>query len=375
MPDRWAAQLRAIDAQLGRVPVPTWPMRRRRQPRPARRVAPWSFAAAVAIAVVLGFGLARFTSAPRHAAETDAGPEPTMAAAAAPPRRAVWDGRLTFDAGCQLSAERALTLHVAPGCRLQLSDPALTVDVWSPSRLAPGINGVTLVEGTALFAVEPVEAGADPVEVEVGVGRIVVLGTRFEVERGVGGGRVDLLEGRIRFRSASGRAKTIEAGERLAWDGDGEVTVGGAPAPPPVVDAAPPAAAQRPGTTAPATGKPDGARKPAKRGRRLGDTRDTTPEHTLEQTLDRVARLREEGRYREAVGLVQRLRPTVSDRRTAEVLSFEEGSLRERYQSTDAVCAFWQAHRARFDRGRYAGAVTKRLSTLGCSTVSPAPER
>ena len=86
----------------------------------------------------------------------------------------------------------------------------------------------------------------------------------------------------------------------------------------------------------------------------------------LDGTLEQVAALRRSGRYRDAVELLHRARRSLGDGEGAEILSFEEGTLREHDSAGPAMCAFWRGHLARFPQGAYAQAVRGRMGRAGC---------
>jgi hypothetical protein len=173
------------------------------------------------------------------------------------------------------------------------------------------------------------------VEVVVSAGRIQVLGTRFVVFQGPRGGHVDLVEGAIRFVPDAGEPRTIVPGERLAWGSLREPNEE-AHADPPVEESKSSPASMR-------------ARRPSDAPDRGG-----SPPAPIDVPLDQIAGLRAAGRYGDAVDLIRSIDRARLDRRTAEVLSYEEGSiLQDHLDRGDAACRHWAEHLRRFPRGRY----------------------
>lgn len=301
--------------------------------------------AAVVLAFVIGRGSAP-VSEPRAIAATEpaetepAATEPAAiepAPTATPPTVAEprWDGRLEAEPGCALEGDEVV--RVRGDCRLTLTSPSLSIDVWGGARLQAADHGVRMVDGVALFHVGRVPPGQPRVRVEVATGAIEVIGTRFVVEQRAGAGHVDLIEGAIELVANDGAVHAIAAGQRLRWDAD---RVQAAPA----AEAGPP---QR--------------RRPSAR---------PTPERPavdLDAELERVAALRRAGRYDDAIDVLIRLRRELDDPRVAEVLSFEEGTLRTRADRSSEACAFWRGHLARFGAGDHAASIREHMATAGCA--------
>jgi hypothetical protein len=280
--------------------------------------------AVAAAALVTGWSLAR--TIPRSE-------RPPVAQMAAP---------IPVEPGCQTRTD-ADTIELDGFCRHPLE--GLAVETSGTARIRRLPNGVEMVSGWATFDVEPVRSGA-PVEVVVSDGRIEVLGTRFVVFQGPGRGHVDLVEGSIRFVPEDGEPTILEPGERFTWGDLAAPNEEPSIERPDAADEAPPPVATRgrvrPGPPAP--------------------PRQTEP---VDVPLDRIASLRAAGRYAEAVELIRTIDATRLDPRTAEVLSYEEGTILQDHLRHDAAaCRHWDHHLRRFPRGRYRDRVQTRRA--GC---------
>lgn len=296
----------------------------------------------------------------------DQSPQVEAVAVADEPAEAAPSGQVTLGDfavhGAECRAEGAADDVLLRGsCRLVAA--ALLVQTWEQARLR--LDGaVAMREGTALFDVQSVPAGAEPVRIEVSHGAIEVLGTRFQIEQWVGGGQVDLFEGRIRFVPHEGEAVEILPGQRHTWGapssgevasrepvvevGDDEVAM----VEPPVVQAKP---RQRRG----------------KRSRSQGDADPpaTKPADDPSAVIEHAASLRARGEHHEAARVLRAaLRDRGWDRRTAQVLSYELGELLTRHLGdADAACEHWAEHQRRYAGGRYDAAVKRAQARLGCS--------
>lgn len=335
-------QLKAIDEELGRVPLPPGLQQRVLGSTSTPRTGAWVMLLATGAACLIAFFVGRRTSPNPSApsvAEADVDVEVAspqkLAAAPVPTTQHAAPTR----SGCPLASDvlgnTALTLPV--GCTLNLSTPALTLYALEPARLARAQRGVRVLDGDVLFAVEKVAPHDSRVRVEVSAGTIEVLGTRFVVHHEDGVGHVDLLEGSIAFVAKQGKVHEVTPGTRLSWTADR------------VLDPEP-----RPPLALVSTRAPRGA-KPKSSGGNF----------ELEATLNKVAALRRSGDYRQAVTLLRNKRIEIQDPAISKTLSYEEGTLREHYESKSAACAFWRGHAHRF--GAQSGAST-RLRGLGCDT-------
>lgn len=346
MDDRDEARLRELDAALAAVPLPTGLHARivaSAEARAGRRHLGIALVVATA-AVVLAFALGRRWSP----AAIDDATAPAIAAAPvadAPPIATRWDGRLEAEPACALEGDAALS--VRGDCRLRLRAPSLSIDVWGAATLASADRGVRVVDGVALFHVERVAAGEPRVRVEVAAGAIEVIGTRFVVTQRGDGGHVDLLEGAIAFVDRDGVEHRVAPGQRLGWDAT-RVLAEAEAMPTPIARTMPGA----PPVATPAT------RPTAK---------STRPPIDVDAALERVAGLRRAGRYDDAIAELVRVRRSVDDPVVAEVLSFEEGTLRARADRPDEVCAYWRGHLARFGAGDHAASIREHMASARCT--------
>jgi hypothetical protein len=355
MDDREQARLRELDAALAAVPLPTGLHARivaSAEARAGRRHLGVALVVATA-AVVLAFALGRRWSPAETedavAHDTPAAPAIAVApavvteppiVAAAPTIATRWDGRLEAEPACSLDGDA--TLSVRGDCRLHLREPSLSIDVWGAATLTSAGHGVRVVDGVALFHVDRVAAGEPRVRVEVAAGAIEVIGTRFVVTQRGDGGHVDLLEGAIAFVDRDGAEHPVAPGQRLGWDATRVLAE--AAALPEAIPGAPPAATPTRPLAKPAHAPVD-----------------------VDAALERVAGLRRAGRYDDAIAELVRVRRSVDDPVVAEVLSFEEGTLRTRADRPDEVCAYWRGHLARFGAGDHAASIREHMASAGCT--------
>jgi len=251
-------------------------------------------------------------------------------------------------------------------CRLVAS--SMAVQTWDRVVLREE-DGIRVLEGAALFDVNPVDPGKTPVRILVSHGAIEVLGTRFAIDQGPRGGHVDLFEGMIRFVPSEGESSDIEPGQRYSW-GEGIASASLA-----VIDARqePQVALDRPAAIAP----PVVLEAPSSK-RRAKSTRRRSAEAVLPKgdaadanaIIIEVTRLRTQGRYADAAAVLRQAeRSHRWDRRTAQVLSYELGQIVERHLGDDEVaCVYWTRHERRFPGGRYAKAVAAARERLACQS-------
>jgi ferric-dicitrate binding protein FerR (iron transport regulator) len=340
MDERLQARMRELDERLGEIEPPARLERRVMtsiaEPRSAMPSA--LVLVAVGAALVLAFWLGRsmrgdddarvvqpIATAPAEAPRVEE--RAVERREELPPARvALWNGALAPADECRVEGEQELA--VAEDCRLELRAPALAMDVWEATRIARTDDGVRVLEGELLFAVEKVAAGAPRVRVEVAAGAIEVLGTRFAVVQHGDEGHVDLLEGAIAFVDLQGSTHAVEPGQRLKWSQRAVVVA--------------PRAAVR--------GKPSA----------------TATSDKLDTTLEQVAALRRASRWGDAIALLHRARRELKDGAAAEILSYEEGTLRAHQDDAPAMCAYWRGHVARFGAGVHAPNARTQLVRAGC---------
>lgn len=254
-------------------------------------------------------------------------------------------------------------------CRVQTSEPGLTIESRKTTRLRAVEHGVELRHGIALFEVEPVTDGA-PWRVEVPGGAIEVVGTRFSVVVHGDHGHVDLLEGAIQFVGRDGQVHRVQPGERFRFSAATTVAAAdgpsadepAAPISPLAGDEGAPLAA---GELLAALGRPD--REGKARGSRGRHARARNAEE-LTRLVAQITELRSQRQYRAAVSLLRDALSKRWDGHTREVLSYELGTiLSTQLPNRDDACAHWAEHTRHFPGGRYARAIERATERLGCS--------
>lgn len=258
-----------------------------------------------------------------------------------PPRRARWPLLLVPLAAALLvflfwPADRIV---YAPHAGAQLAQED------GVTRVVSGVVDVSVVKGT-------------PVRVKVSHGVIEVRGTRFTITQRATDGEVTLHEGSIAFIFTDGSTELLKPGQTLRWPRviaappfDPEP----APAPVPAPEPAP--------APAPA---PDASSAPTPVVRRPPVT-DAGPVLTAEAVLDRLAALRSQGAWGQAVVELEAALAAPLPVATKERLSFELGSiLSDHLDDRRRACQRWQLHGKLFPRGRYAAEVAAVAERLKC---------
>ncbi len=258
-------------------------------------------------------------------------------------------------------------------CRVQTSEPGLTIESRKTTSLRAVEHGVELTHGIALFEVEPVTEGP-PWRVEVPGGAIEVMGTRFSVVVAGDHGHVDLLEGSIHFVATDGTVHEIEPGERFRFSSSQQLAA--AEPSEPSADSLPLAAGERLSETEPlpedeapfAAGEllAELAREgKTSRSRSKGDRQANTEE--LRRIVSEVTEFRAQRKYRAAVSLLQGALGRRWDRHTREVLSYELGTiLSTQLPDHDEACTHWDGHLRQFPKGRYGRAIERARERLSC---------
>jgi transmembrane sensor len=241
----------------------------------------------------------------------------------------------------------------AHGDEIEIVSPTLAIDApgfgritaTRGARLVRMPDGVRVVSGRVEFAIT--HRSAVPAVVHVSHGTISVLGTKFIVEQGERGGRVELKEGKIRFASSpapgasvSGdRTVDLAPGDSLAWPLPAE------PAPPLAPHAAPHATKAAPPAPSPVVDKPP---------------------VDVDHILSELASLRARARFADAAALLERALAEELPAATRERLSYELGEIETYQLHTERACRHWQSHRAQFPHGRYTDEIDAALRRLGC---------
>lgn len=258
-------------------------------------------------------------------------------------------------------------------CRVVAPDPGMVIESHETTRVQAVERGVALLDGAAIFDVEPrIEGPAR--RVLVPGGSIEVMGTRFSVVVAGDRGHVDLLEGSIHFVSTDGAVHKIAPGERFRFSSNPDITASRVEATP---EAKPDAlkTAHSEETAIPlAAGEllsalaeePEDVQPSKPHASRARD--DSHSPEALRNIVSQITDLRAKRQYRAAVSL---LRGAIDDRgwdqHTREVLSYELGTiLSTQLPDRDKACAHWTKHRQRFAEGRYARAIERAEDRLHC---------
>jgi hypothetical protein len=300
---------------------------------------------AIAVGVgIVGAGIVGFVRASVADPDTVSAAADRMLDAVPPaePRR-WWDGELSAAGDCVVR-EHATALEVEQGCRIALGERFTTIDAWSDLVVSRSEGGFAIVDGSALISVDPDRPAGAGLRVSVPHARIDVIGTRFAVSVTADGGHLDLLEGSIAL-SHEPRSEVapvlVVPGCRVRWSAAG-------------VERSEAPEIAMPGDRR--VVRPALARPARSRVRRDG-------QDELDAALDEVSRLRVQGDWSAALHTLRSARRGVADERVAEVLSFEEGTLREKVDREEEACAYWRGHLARFPDGHYRVAVERRLES------------
>jgi hypothetical protein len=339
-----------LDACLTRVPMPAGLEARIVAATTLRAVAPSPVARPLLVGLAFAAGVVLTVLALRGwtpDAESDAGvaaesftppvPEPSEDQLSRADQPA--PGLSLTSENCEWSRSDEL-LRFEAGCRLQLAQPAMELEIWAPTRLQPIADGVAVREGEVMFLVEHVEDPERPARVGVSGGTIEVIGTRFVISQARDAGHVDLLEGAIRFRRLDGEVEAVDPGQRYGWS-----------------TAIPEATSDL----------SDLIEEPAPLPRAPVDpVEPAEPKAELAEGLAEVARLRRAGELDAAIAKLDALAREQSDARTLEVISYERGTLVERSAARSSACEVWNEHRRRFPGGRYDLEVERRIGQLQC---------
>jgi hypothetical protein len=213
-------------------------------------------------------------------------------------------------------------------CTLEPRGLRVQLELGRGAVVARAPTAIALVTGRMTCRVARRDPGERPVVVRVSHGRIEVLGTVFRLRQGRRGGEVHLERGAIRFVSDVGVTVRLAPGERLSWPlpapGDA-----GPPEPPPA--------------------------HPAQLTRRETET-----------LWHRVARLRNQGRFREAAAALRRALPRVADRAARESFSYELGVILTDHLGGKQACRHWKRHLRTFGARRYGEEIAQARARLGC---------
>jgi hypothetical protein len=252
-------------------------------------------------------------------------------------------------------------LRMEGACEVALDDPPVLVHTLAATRLSIDGRRAELEHGGALFDVAPTEGM--PFEVVVPTGTITVVGTRFRVVVDEHEGHVELFEGIIDFTHHAGDRVRLEAGQRLDFAMRPEPP----PAPIESVDVVEPPVDpvdQRVDGRAPRSGREP---KPAT-DESQSALHPEASRRSVTALIDEVTALRARGEYRTAATRLETaLAEPGWDRRAAEVLSFELGTILTRHLGdAPRACRHWAAHLERWHNTRYHEAIERHRTRLAC---------
>lgn len=274
----------------------------------------------------------------------------------------------TSNAGAECEVREAGgTVDYLGGCTVKL--PALSVRTEAGSALKRSDAALELVRGSAWFEVRPVPAGSPPVRVRVAGGVIEVVGTAFSVRQGDSEGSVELFEGKVRFLSAEREPIELRPGEQFVW-ANSQRRAGASPGltlAPSASSSASPAGAASVSRLSPPPVGPLAAAIP-----NAPSPSTSASEALAPAAIERIAGLRALGKYQEALAELSAVQQGNRDARTAEVLSFERGTLLERMGGPALSCPHWSNHARQFSKGAYHAAVSAKLVTVCASSPGAA---
>jgi hypothetical protein len=194
---------------------------------------------------------------------------------------------------------------------------------------------------------------------------IEVTGTVFSVKQGDSEGSVELFEGKVRFLSAEREPIELRPGEQFVW-ANSQRRAGASPGP----TLAPSAS-----SSASLAGAASASRLPPSSVGRLTAATPNAPSPATSTNqafspaaIERIAGLRALGKYQEALAELSAVQQGNRDPRTAEVLSFERGTLLERLGGATLACPHWSRHARQFPKGVYHAAVSAKLVTV-CAAI------
>lgn len=253
-------------------------------------------------------------------------------------------------------------------CEVALDDPPVLVHTLAATRLSIDGRRAELEQGGALFEVAPLEGRS--FEVIIPTGTITVVGTRFRVVVGERDGHVELFEGVIDFTPHVGDRVRLEAGQRLEFGVRPESAIEPGEADEPAESIVEHRPEHRPErsvrTTKPGTAEVQATEQAGEQPHVSG--------RSVTALVDEVTALRARGEYRTAATRLETaLAEPGWDRRAAEVLSFELGTILTRHLGdAPRACRHWTAHLERFGGSRYHEAIERHRTRLSCPR-SPAP--
>lgn len=279
-------------------------------------------------------------------------------------------------AACQLDEARD-SFHLPAHCppeRVRVGNDEWTITPGSNVERAA--HGARLREGRVRFRIGPRLGSVFRVTLDGGH-EIQVVGTEFEVEQRGKAGSVSVAQGIIEFAWADGSRQRVFAGQTLAWDADEKAAPAAGPAPPAAAASAPTLPSPAPPAKPDASAPPDRGTAPAVATAEDVDADPRKPPSTARSkngssstpaadadVVQRVQRLRREGRVGEVITLIAR---TIADPSVGAAerrqLDYEMGWALEA-TGRDA-CDHWSRHVQAYGVDRADTALAERLERCG----------
>jgi hypothetical protein len=270
--------------------------------------------------------------------------------------------RVATGLDCREHQDEAGALVLDGRCALDLAPERVRLETTGATRVARiDASTIDLSAGEAMFDVAP--RTGDILRVRVPGGTIEVVGTRFRVIAWSTGGTVELFEGTIRAVDASG-STMLAPGDRHTFGAAPPQRAGGA------IEAPAPPAAAAPEPSAPEARATEAAAATDRRPR-ASAAKPEVPAADAPSRADalvaEVRALRSAGRYADAAQLLRDALAEPWPPRTADILSYELGTILARHLADPAsACAHWAEHTASFPATRYAEAIGRSRTKLGC---------
>ncbi|MBI5508753.1 MAG: FecR domain-containing protein [Deltaproteobacteria bacterium] len=259
----------------------------------------------------------------------------------------------------RLEADGHDGVRVAAGSA-ELHSAALGVRlaVFPKSHVRREGKDLRVVFGQVELTVAPRPRTLPPFVVAVSDGSIEVVGTRFTIVQGDGGGHVTVHEGKVKFHRPNRAEVTLGPGQGLDWPERPAPAPDRSPAVDlPAVDVLQASAAKAPVAK-------------AIKGRRLSPRpalAEARAPLDVAAVLAELEELRIRKRFRDLALRLQQVLPELHDRDLEESLSYELCDvLASRLKDPEAGCAATKRHQRRFPAGRYETLVSALRLELGC---------
>ena len=278
-------------------------------------------------------------------------------------------------------------LELTGACEVVTFAPAMRIQSVQAAEL--GVQGrvVRMQRGSALFDVDPVTG--DPVRIVVPGGEIVVVGTRFRVVVDGAEGQVDLYEGKLEFHADDGSVAPILAGEQFSFgrtqerretvpasaseeeaEEDRIEVLDTSELEPASVEPEPESTIVEPEIDPEPRPR---SRDTPPRSKRRNDRElappsiPAKPGPSAGAIIEEVRELRRRGEYERAATRLREALKGDWPTRTADVLSYELGTILARHLDDPArACSHWRRHLEKFRATRYRSQVEASIGSLGC---------